>query len=242
MASMETAPMPGLISINLRPRRQSPQQPPQLKPHHQLSRYKATAFHRQPPRALPMDSSPTITKQRIQMVIVKKTTGWPFKLEYLFCVIFKGNGNSTGTIDKENYYNSSRRENLLPLNNYEYRNSYKDHYDNQGVRVNPAVLKNLSYSSPAKSTNNNSSNGNSISNGGITEFNGSTRPITPQNRITGQTGNKISNNSNNDVAILTENIESNGISDASKQKNTNGNQLYGYTNSKFKFYFFYTWY
>ena len=50
------------------------------------------------------------------------------------------------TLDKENYYNSSRRENLLPLNNYEYRNSYKDHYDNQGVRVNPAVLKNLSYS------------------------------------------------------------------------------------------------
>jgi len=49
-------------------------------------------------------------------------------------------------LDKENYYNSSRRENLLPLNNYEYRNSYKDHYDNQGVRVNPAVLKNLSYS------------------------------------------------------------------------------------------------
>ena len=52
----------------------------------------------------------------------------------------------TINLDKENYYNSSRRENLLPLNNYEYRNSYKDHYDNQGVRVNPAVLKNLSYS------------------------------------------------------------------------------------------------
>ncbi len=49
-------------------------------------------------------------------------------------------------LDKENYYNSSRRENLLSLNNYEYRNSYKDHYDNQGVHVNPAVLKNLSYS------------------------------------------------------------------------------------------------
>lgn len=45
--------------------------------------------------------------------------------------------------DKENYYNSSRRENLMPLNNYEYRNSYKDHYDNQGVRLNPAILKNL---------------------------------------------------------------------------------------------------
>lgn len=45
--------------------------------------------------------------------------------------------------DKENYYNSSRRENLMPLNNYEYRNSYKDHYDHQGVRLNPAILKAL---------------------------------------------------------------------------------------------------
>jgi len=58
----------------------------------------------------------------------------------------------TITLDKENYYNSSRRENLLPLNNYEYRNSYKDHYDNQGVRVNPAVLKNLSYTSSGVTT------------------------------------------------------------------------------------------
>ena len=55
-------------------------------------------------------------------------------------------GTTTLTNDKENYYNSSRRENLLPLNNYEYRNSYKDHYDNQGVRINPAILKNLPYS------------------------------------------------------------------------------------------------
>lgn len=38
------------------------------------------------------------------------------------------------------------------------------------------------------------------------------------------------------MAILTENIETNGMSDASKQKNTNGNQLYGYTNSKLNFY------
>lgn len=42
--------------------------------------------------------------------------------------------------DKENFYNSSRRENLT---SHEYRNSYKDHYDNQGVRINPAMLKNL---------------------------------------------------------------------------------------------------
>jgi hypothetical protein len=54
----------------------------------------------------------------------------------------------TNSLDKENYYNSSRRENLLPLNNYEYRNSYKDHYDNQGVRVNPDLIKNLT--SPPK--------------------------------------------------------------------------------------------
>ena len=46
-------------------------------------------------------------------------------------------------VDKENYYNASRRENLLPVNSYEYRNSYKDHYDHQGVRVNPAILKAL---------------------------------------------------------------------------------------------------
>lgn len=29
------------------------------------------------------------------------------------------------------------------MNNYEYRNSYKDHYDHQGVRLNPAILKSL---------------------------------------------------------------------------------------------------
>lgn len=48
-----------------------------------------------------------------------------------------------GGLDKENYYNSSRRENLTPLNSCEYRNSYKDVYDNQGVRVNPAIFKSL---------------------------------------------------------------------------------------------------
>lgn len=54
------------------------------------------------------------------------------------------NSNSTTThLDKENYYNSSRRENLTPLNSCEYRNSYKDVYDNQGVRVNPAIIKSL---------------------------------------------------------------------------------------------------
>jgi hypothetical protein len=50
---------------------------------------------------------------------------------------------ATSYVDKENYYNASRRENLLPVNSYEYRNSYKDHYDHQGVRVNPAILKAL---------------------------------------------------------------------------------------------------
>jgi hypothetical protein len=50
---------------------------------------------------------------------------------------------ATSYVDKENYYNASRRENLLPVNSYEYRNSYKDHYDHQGVRVNPAILKTL---------------------------------------------------------------------------------------------------
>ncbi|RNA09955.1 hypothetical protein BpHYR1_022169 [Brachionus plicatilis] len=54
--------------------------------------------------------------------------------------LINSNGSSN---DKENYYNSSRRENLHPLNNFEYRNSYKDHYDNQGVRINPALFKNL---------------------------------------------------------------------------------------------------
>ena len=60
------------------------------------------------------------------------------------------NTNNVLSLDKENYYNSSRRENLQPLNNYEYRNSYKDHYDNQGVRLNPAILKNLT--TPSSST------------------------------------------------------------------------------------------
>lgn len=46
-------------------------------------------------------------------------------------------------LDKENYYNSSRRENLTPLNSCEYRNSYKDVYDNQGVRINPAIIRSL---------------------------------------------------------------------------------------------------
>ncbi len=153
--------------------------------------------------------------------------------------------NTTGTIDKENYYNSSRRENLLPLNNYEYRNSYKDHYDNQGVRVNPAVLKNLSYTSSAatasKSTNNNSSNsnGNNTSNNnfGMTEVNGSNRPVTPLNRKISQTGEKMSSpNINNNLPILAENVDAN----FSKQKPTNAtktdqlnNHMYGYTNSKF---------
>jgi hypothetical protein len=59
------------------------------------------------------------------------------------------------TTNKENYYNSSRRENLLPLNNYEYRNSYKDHYDNQGVRVNPDLIKNFSTTTTTTSINNN---------------------------------------------------------------------------------------
>lgn len=54
-----------------------------------------------------------------------------------------GSSTPLSFTDKENYYNSSRRENLLPLNNYEYRNSYKDHYDHQGVRLNPAILKAL---------------------------------------------------------------------------------------------------
>jgi hypothetical protein len=64
-------------------------------------------------------------------------------------------GTAITTInDKENYYNSSRRENLMPLNSYEYRNSYKDHYDNQGVRLNPAILKNLPSSSITTATNN----------------------------------------------------------------------------------------
>lgn len=62
----------------------------------------------------------------------------------------------SNSLDKENYYNSSRRENLLPLNNYEYRNSYKDHYDNQGVRVNPDLIKNLT-SPPTQSTKVNTS-------------------------------------------------------------------------------------
>lgn len=76
------------------------------------------------------------------------------------------NQSQTVNLDKENYYNSSRRENLLPLNNYEYRNSYKDHYDNQGVRVNPAVLKNLSYSGASSGTTpvNSSSSNSSIIN------------------------------------------------------------------------------
>ncbi len=60
-------------------------------------------------------------------------------------------------IDKENYYNSNKREpsvtttasstvstNNTTLNGTnEYRNSYKDHYDHQGVRLNPAILKTL---------------------------------------------------------------------------------------------------
>jgi hypothetical protein len=55
------------------------------------------------------------------------------------------NPNTTGNVnivinDKENYYNSSRRENLA---SNEFRNSYKDHFDTQGVRVNPAIFKSL---------------------------------------------------------------------------------------------------
>ncbi|CAF0805997.1 unnamed protein product [Brachionus calyciflorus] len=65
-------------------------------------------------------------------------------------VVFNTSNMTTGNNDKENYYNSSRRENLLPLNNYEYRNSYKDHYDNQGVRINPALFKNLPGTSQTK--------------------------------------------------------------------------------------------
>lgn len=56
------------------------------------------------------------------------------------------------SIDKENYYNSSRRENLTPLNTCEYRNSYKDVYDNQGVRVNPAIIKSLAAAAAATSS------------------------------------------------------------------------------------------
>ena len=48
--------------------------------------------------------------------------------------------------DKENYYNSSRRENL---SSNEYRNSYKDHYDSQGVRLNPAIFKSLTHQQQA---------------------------------------------------------------------------------------------
>ena len=50
---------------------------------------------------------------------------------------------------------------MLPLNNYEYRNSYKDNYDNQGVRVNPELIKNFSSintTSSSSSTHNASSN------------------------------------------------------------------------------------
>jgi hypothetical protein len=57
-----------------------------------------------------------------------------------------------GGLDKENYYNSSRRENLTPLNSCEYRNSYKDVYDNQGVRVNPAIFKSLPHTIASNAT------------------------------------------------------------------------------------------
>lgn len=56
-------------------------------------------------------------------------------------------------LDKENYYNSSRRENLTPLNSCEYRNSYKDVYDNQGVRINPAIIRSLQAAASTSTVN-----------------------------------------------------------------------------------------
>lgn len=95
------------------------------------------------------------------------------------------NSNNNG-LDKENYYNSSRRENLLPLNNYEYRNSYKDHYDNQGVRLNPAIFKNL----PSYSTTSTTPSGSSVSS------------ITIQSNKTKQTDSINSNSNSKSSSII----------------------------------------
>ena len=169
--------------------------------------------------------------------------------------------NPTTTIDKENYYNSSRRENLLPLNNYEYRNSYKDHYDNQGVRVNPAVLKNLSYSSAQTSGPQNSST-DSVS---VSQL-GNTRVIqsSSNSALSGQQPNRLINlndNSVTPVAIISSAIVTNGdntlnqitkslpskssiVITKTNQINTSNvsvsnslnelNQMFNYTNSEYK--------
>ena len=169
--------------------------------------------------------------------------------------------NPTTTIDKENYYNSSRRENLLPLNNYEYRNSYKDHYDNQGVRVNPAVLKNLSYSSAQTSGPQNSST-DSVS---VSQL-GNTRVIQSSSNSawSGQQPNRLINlndNSVTPVAIISSAIVTNGdntlnqitkslpskssiVITKTNQINTSNvsvsnslnelNQMFNYTNSEYK--------
>jgi len=147
----------------------------------------------------------------------------------------------TVTLDKENYYNSSRRENLLPLNNYEYRNSYKDHYDNQGVRVNPAVLKNLSYSSSGAATAEPLPTGTPVG-----------RATTPQpgNRVMNQSGKVMSTNGTSQIHANGNNADngprgntkspivmnkSNQVpinTSSSSVANSNElNQLFGYANS-----------
>ena len=168
--------------------------------------------------------------------------------------------NPTTTIDKENYYNSSRRENLLPLNNYEYRNSYKDHYDNQGVRVNPAVLKNLSYSSAQTSGPQNSSTDSAS----VSQL-GNARVIQPSSTSSSssQQANRLINlndNSATPVAIISSAIVTNAentlntitkslpskssiVITKTNQLNSNNltasnslnelNQMFNYTNSKY---------
>jgi hypothetical protein len=105
-------------------------------------------------------------------------------------------------IDKENYYNSSKREptaaqlasnsastNLVINGNNEYRNSYKDHYDHKGVRLNPAILKSLPTEHQKSYLQNQHVQIRANSNSSIT--------ITPQQQPQQMDSNKI-----NDVAQL----------------------------------------
>lgn len=129
----------------------------------------------------------------------------------------------------------------MPLNNYEYRNSYKDHYDNQGVRVNPAVLKNLSYTTPQQAAGSQQILNNISDLGMIPQTIDNNRSINHNNgkNISSPSPNR-STLDNIDVGTSSNQINKNGKSTITKlngqinSENANElNQIFGYANSKF---------